>query len=135
MKSYCILNSIAVSVCFLKSTYLHFGHGFSQWSPFNQKNDEHITHLHISDIVTFETDITAPILNSIDQFKTDTCQHWYLEIRPTWNIDTEHNSHWHYWNLTFLISKMIDTCRYWCLESLTLAIFNSWSYLYSACLI
>ena len=52
-----------------------------------------------------------------------------------WIIDTEHNSHWHYWNLTFLISKMIDTCSYWYLELLALAVFDSWNYLYSACLI
>ena len=38
-----------------------------------------------------------------------------MSILVPWIIDTDHNSHWHYWKLTFLISKMIDTCRYLCM--------------------
>ena len=40
-----------------------------------------------------------------------------------WIIDTEQNLHWHYWNLTFLICKMIDTFRCWYLGLLALAFF------------
>ena len=57
--------------------------------------------------------LTWLILNSIDQIKTDTCQHWYLEFLILSTIHIDIIETWHFWSPKWLTLAGIDAWNNW----------------------